>query len=103
MSFGDPTRDRQSKAGAATCVVELEIVRAQAHRVRAIESFKDVPLRFRRNPDASICDREQILRTVTRGADMHAAALLSVLDGVVEQVDDHPSNQCLVAAERKFA
>src|SRR5205807_719894 len=67
--------------------------------VGAVEALENVRLRFGWYPCARVCDSHEVVRAVARQLDANLAARRRELDRVVEQVEDHPPDQSLVAAQ----
>src|SRR5581483_6363895 len=95
VRFGDPLDDRQAETEAA--------LGAGAGAVGAEEAFEDMRHGVGRDADAGVGDAEAdaVGGGVERGGD--AAAAGGVADRVIEQVDDQPAQQLLVAGERNVA
>ena len=76
---------------------------ARARAVDAEEALEDVRQRLRRDADAVIGDLEYRVGPSRRTSQAHAPAARGVLDGVVEQVDDHLLEARAVARTRRGA
>src|SRR5581483_12033505 len=57
--------------------------------VEAVELVEDSPLLRVRNPEPLVADGEPYVLPLTRDLDLDDAAVGRVLDGVVEEVDEH--------------
>jgi len=90
VRFGNPTRDRQAQAGAA-----VSAGRVQLHE--AVENAGRVTIR---HALTLILHTNRDIVAVGAHRQPHDAARTGVLDGVLDNVEQHPANQILVADER---
>jgi len=89
VGFGDPARDGKTQAGAEPSARGIELD----------EAVEDPPLIGGRNARAVVADADAHRVGVLAHLDGDGAALRRMLDGVLQDVQNQPTEQILVAAK----
>ena len=84
MHSGDPRRNRQAQPGSAAIAFG-----AGARFVGAKKALKNPQPEIFGNPRTGILDAQTILRAFLSASESHFAADRSVLDGVIQQIQQH--------------
>src|SRR5262245_8407571 len=98
MRFRNPSRDGETETGATARAG----FGALASFVYAIETLEDVRLRFDRNAGASVGYGNDVVFTGPSESQRNFAPRRSVLDRVVQQIEQHLPQQILVASVGRF-
>src|SRR5258707_1911709 len=98
MHLRYPARDGEAEPGSTLgtglCV--------RSRLIYAVEALKDARLELGRNAVAGVADGNCIMGISRLERDLHPASIRGVLDGIVQQVPQHLSQQALVSGKRRF-
>ncbi len=100
MRLGDPPRDREAEPRAPPRALRVR-ASVRVGRLDAEEAVEDPLARLGRHAGAAVDDLEHVPGAASRRAHLHTPAGRRVPDPVVEQVEEQPAQQPLVAAERQ--
>src|SRR5437016_3037012 len=97
MSLSNPTGNRQAEAGAPAIVF-----RAGPGFVNPEKALKNPWLQFRGNTSSRVRDTQGVFLTCATASHGDASTLRSVLDSVIQKIEDHAAQQGFIGMDGRL-